>query len=323
MPATVLVSPSARSGLRAVLIIAAVIALLIPIVASVAYGASRLDYTKVESSQDLPAETTDFRFDLDTGASISVRTDDVAAPAVTLTGTGPRDNVPQLRVDEIDGASVISIEDKPTFENAKLELTVPRATSKDTNIDFAGGLGEVGVTGEFNEVKANADAGSIDLNGTFDRVQTSTQWGQTEFRGTFGTIEAKSEVGTIDGTDLRVRDRLDVQTTTGTIDFDLSNDMVPTAGISLSADEGTVDLQLPRLELVKDNMTAATANDGDDAEVKDLFYRIDAKSDQGQVDLAKDLEKYKSGKDSKEAEGKAIIPVSVTTDTGAVSIDQN
>lgn len=326
MPATVLVSPSARTGLRAVLIIAAVIALLIPVVASVAYGASRLNYTKVESSEDLPVGTTDVRFDLDTGAAVVVRTEDVAAPSVALTGTGPRDNVPQLQVDEINGKSVISIDDKPTFENARLVLTVPTATSPETNLDFAGGLGTVAVAGEFNEVTANTDAGSIELNGTFDRVQTSTEWGQTEFKGTYGTIEAKSEVGTVDGSDLRVRDRLDATTTTGAIDVELAAETVPTAGISLNAEEGKIDLQLPRLDLVKENMTAEAANGGEGSgggEVKDLFYRINAKSNNGSVDIAKDLEKYEAAKNSPDAEGKAIIPVTVSADTGAISIEQN
>lgn len=62
MPATVLVNQSARTGLRAVLVIAAAIVLLIPIAISVAHGASRLDYTKVESSEQLAASARDVRF---------------------------------------------------------------------------------------------------------------------------------------------------------------------------------------------------------------------------------------------------------------------
>ena len=49
MPATVLVNQSARTGLRAVLVIAAAIFLLVPIAISVAHGASRLKTTCASS----------------------------------------------------------------------------------------------------------------------------------------------------------------------------------------------------------------------------------------------------------------------------------
>ncbi|RAE88489.1 hypothetical protein DN545_40770, partial [Burkholderia multivorans] len=108
MPATVLVNQSARTGLRAVLVIAAAIVLLIPIAISVAHGASRLDYTKVESSEQLAASARDVRFSLDTGASITVRTTDADTATVTMTGVGPRDDVPKLRVEETNGESVVT-----------------------------------------------------------------------------------------------------------------------------------------------------------------------------------------------------------------------
>ena len=330
MPATVLVNQSARTGLRAVLVIAAAIFLLVPIAISVAHGASRLDYTKVESSEELSASARDIRFSLDTGASIKVRTTDADTATVTLTGVGPRDDVPQLRVDEVNGESVVTVDDKKVFENARIDVAVPKATSKDTNLNFDGGLGEVDVLGEFNDVKADTDAGSISLNGDFQQVQTTTDWGQTRLKGSFGSIEVKSDVGTLEGSDLKVRDRVDATTSTGSIDLDFSNEMVPASGITAKADEGRIDIRLPRLDLVKEHMSAEAAgpDDGregsdDGAEVKDLFYRINATSNQGSVDLAKDLEKYDASKDPKDAEGKAIIPVSVTADTGAITIDQN
>ena len=331
MPATVLVNQSARTGLRAVLVIAAAIVLLIPIAISVAHGASRLDYTKVESSEQLAASARDVRFSLDTGASITVRTTDADTATVTMTGVGPRDDVPKLRVEETNGESVVTVDDRKVFENARIAVAIPKATSKDTNLTFAGGLGEVDVRGEFNDVKADTDAGSVSLEGDFEKVQTTTDWGQTRFKGSFGSIEAKSDVGTLEGTDLKVRDRVDATTSTGSIDLDFSNEMVPTSGITVKADEGKIDLRLPRLDLVKEHMSAEAAGpddgrDGSDdggAEVKDLFYRINATSNQGSVDLAKDLEKYDASKDPKDAEGKAVIPVSVTADTGAITIDQN
>ena len=306
MPATVLVNQSARTGLRAVLVIAAAIVLLIPIAISVAHGASRLDYTKVESSEQLAASARDVRFSLDTGASITVRTTDADTATVTMTGVGPRDDVPKLRVEETNGESVVTVDDRKVFENARIDVAIPKATSKDTNLTFAGGLGAVDVRGEVTD-------------------------GQTRLKGSFGSIEAKSDVGTLEGTDLKVRDRVDATTSTGSIDLDFSNEMVPTSGITVKADEGKIDLRLPRLDLVKEHMSAEAAgpDDGrdgsadDGAEVKDLFYRINATSNQGSVDLAKDLEKYDASKDPKDAEGKAVIPVSVTADTGAITIDQN
>ncbi|GAA3841846.1 hypothetical protein KACC15558_24260 [Brevibacterium ammoniilyticum] len=325
MPATVRVSPSARSGLRAVLIIAAAVLLLIPLAVTVANATSRLSFTKLETSEELPASTRDIRVSLDTGADVAVRTGDVRTPEVTLTGVGPRDNLPQLRVDDSEGTSTISVDDVTSFEKARLQVTVPQPTSKDTNLEFSGGLGDTSVVGEYNEVRAETEGSSITLDGTFNRVQTTTQWGQTTLKGTYGTVEAKSDTGTIDGSDLRVRERIDATSSAGSISFDFSNDMVPAAGITAKSDEGTIDLRLPRLELVKANMTRPDGDDqnASDAEAGELFYQITAKSNQGRVDLKKDLEKYDATKNSKDAEGKTVIPVSATSDQGAVTIDQN
>lgn len=325
MPATVLVSEPVRTGLRAVLVIAAAVVLLIPLAVSVAYGTSRLNYTRVETSETLPASTRDLQFTVDTGASISVRSADAPAPTVTLTGVGPRDEVPTLQIDTADGQSVISVEDQNSFENAALEVTVPAAASKDTNLGFDTGFGAIDVAGEYNEVTAETSAGAIALDGTFARVQATTDWGQTDLSGTFGTVEMKSGAGALEGSDLRVRERIDATTSMGSIDLDFSNDMAPTSGISAKTDDGAIDLRLPRLDLVQANIAAEANGSGAAPEDvgQDFIYRINANANQGSVELAKDLEQYDAAKNSPDAEGKTVIPVSATADTGAVTIDQN
>ena len=106
-------------------------------------------------------------------------------------------------------------------------------------------------------------------------------------------------------------DRIDVVSSTGTVDLDFTNQAMPTGGIIAKTEEGSIDMRVPNLKLTSEELD------------EDFFYRINATSNQGSVDLAKDLEKYDASKDPKDAEGKAIIPVSVTADTGAITIDQN
>ena len=69
--------------------------------------------------------------------------------------------------------------------------------------------------------------------------------------------------------------------------------------------------------------TEAKEGDGETEEVEDFFYRINAKSNDGSVDLASDLDEYDAAKNPQEAEGKKLVPVSATADTGMVTITQN
>ncbi|MDN5594830.1 MAG: hypothetical protein ACTMKZ_06460, partial [Brevibacterium aurantiacum] len=160
-----------------------------------------------------------------------------------------------------------------------------------------------------------------------ETLQTATDYGMTQLSGTFDTIESKTGVGTLNGSNLNVRDHVDAVTSTGTIDLDFTNDMVPMSGIVAKADEGTIDIRLPRLDLAQERMAAEAAaskdDDGSAADAKDLFYRINANSNEGSVDLAKDVKKYDAARSSKDAEGKTIIPVSASTDMGTITIEQN
>lgn len=332
MPATVHVSPSARTSLRAIIVIAAVVALLVPITISVAHGASRLNYANYEHSEPLSAGMKNLSLALDTSAEVVIKTSDVGEPTVTLAGTAPRDKTPKLDVRETGDSSEVSVDGQHNFENARVEVALPAQLAKGLKLDLAGGFGTLNITGDYKEIIAKTDGGSVDVDATADRLQTSTDYGETSLTGTFGTIESKTKVGTIDGTDLRVRDHVDAVTSAGSIDLDLSNDMVPVAGIVAKTDTGTIDLSLPRLKLAQENMAAeATASKSGDeksgdeksGDAKDLFYRINANSQQGSVDLAQELKKYDASKSAADAKGKTVIPVSVSADTGAITIEQN
>ncbi|MGO3330991.1 hypothetical protein [Brevibacterium aurantiacum] len=327
MPATVHVSESTRASMRVIITIAALVVLLVPIAFSVAHGASRLNYTNLEVTKKLPTSTKDLNFVLDTGASIVVKTTDTTEPSVRLTATGPRDETPKLQVRGSDNAATVSVDDHKHLEKSRIEVLLPAETSKDMKLDFNGGYGGINISGDYQEIVAKTDGGAVEVSGSAETLQTATDYGMTQLSGTFGTIESKTGVGTLDGMNLNVRDHVDAVTSTGSIDLDFSNDMVPMSGIVAKADEGTIDLRLPRLDLAQERMAAEAAaskdDDGSAADAKDLFYRINANSNEGSVDLAKDVKKYDAARSSKDAEGKTIIPVSASTDMGTITIEQN
>lgn len=327
MPATVHVSESTRASMRVIITIAALVVLLVPIAFSVAHGASRLNYAKLDVTKKLPTSTKDLNFVLDTGASIVVKTTDTTEPSVRLTATGPRDETPKLQVRGSDNAATVSVDDHKHLEKSRIEVLLPAETSKDMKLDFNGGYGGINISGNYQEIVAKTDGGAVEVSGSAETLQTATDYGMTQLSGTFGTIESKTGVGTLDGMNLNVRDHVDAVTSTGSIDLDFSNDMVPMSGIVAKADEGTIDLRLPRLGLAQEKMAAeAAASKDDDAssdDAKDFFYRINANSNQGSVDLAKDLKKYDASRNSKDVDGKTVIPIAVSADTGAITIEQN
>ncbi|MDN5806189.1 MAG: hypothetical protein L0L36_11860 [Brevibacterium sp.] len=327
MPATVHVSESTRTSLRVIITIAALVVLLVPIAFSVAHGASRLNYTKLEVTKPLPAAVKDVSFVLDTSASVRVKTADTDQPSVRLSATGPRGETPKLQVRGSGDSSTVSIDEHRKLEDSRIEVILPAATSKEMKLDFNGGFGAIDIAGDYQEIVAKTEGGAVNVNGSADTLQTSTDYGMTRLSGTFGTIESKTGVGMLEGSNLNVRDHIDAVTSTGTVNLDFSNDMVPMSGIVAKAEEGSIDIRLPRLDLAQKNMAAeAAASQGDESSADDaeeLFYRINANSNQGSVDLAKDLKKYDGSHRAQDAEGKTVIPVSVSADTGTISIEQN
>lgn len=328
MPATVRISESARTSLRAIIIIAAAVILLIPIAFSVAHGASRLNYGSTEMSEPLPETLTDLSLDLKSGASVVVKTTDDEDPSVKFTATGPRNKTPGFNVDTTGDATSVKVADKEKFENTKIEFTIPRDQAHKVKLDFSGDYGTFDIAGDYREIIAGTDGGAIDIDGSAERVETSTDWGATDLSGSFGTIDARTDVGSLDGSDLTVRKRVDAVTSTGTVDLEFTDDAVPEAGISAKTEEGTIDLRLPNLDLAQEKANAKSAGQKSgsagaaDAE-ENLIYRISANSTEGSVDLADELKKYDASKNSKGEDGKKVIPVSATADTGQVTIRQN
>lgn len=326
MPATVHVSESTRASMRVIITIAALVVLLVPIAFSVAHGASRLNYAKLDVTKPLSTSVTDLKFLLDTTASVTVKTTETDEPTVRLTATGPRDEAPTPQVREAEDSSTVSVDDQRNLENAQIEVTLPAKISKEMKLDFNGGYGAIEVVGDYQEIVAKTDGGAVDVSGSAERLQTSTDYGMTDLSGTFDTIESKTGVGTLNGSNLNVRDHVDAVTSTGTIDLDFTNDMVPMSGIVAKADEGTIDIRLPRLTWPRrgwpprpplPRMTMAVP----------LTPRIcstaSTRTRMGSVDLAKDVKKYDAARSSKDAEGKTIIPVSASTDMGTITIEQN
>ncbi|MGC2939498.1 MULTISPECIES: DUF4097 family beta strand repeat-containing protein [unclassified Brevibacterium] len=311
MPATVRISESARLGLRTVLIILAVVVLLVPVIVTAAHGASRLHYGKLESSQPLPATMKELKVGLAMGASVDVRTDDDTDPTIKLNATGPRDAAPDLTVDSNGGVAEVALDEARKLENTRITVTVPTKTARDLKLILDSNYGTFDVDGDYAEIIADTDGGALFVAGSADRIRTSTDWGATSLEGTFGTVEAKTGVGAIDGENLTVTDRLDAVTSTGTLDLAFTDEAVPSGGISAKTEEGSIDLQLPNLRL---------ANEKSD---DDFVYRINAKSNDGSVDLASDLKKFDVSEDPKDAEDKTLVPISATADTGMVTVNQN
>ncbi|WP_209324049.1 DUF4097 family beta strand repeat-containing protein [Brevibacterium renqingii] len=325
MPATVRISESARLGLRTVLIILAAVVLLVPIVVTTAHGASRLDYGRIETDEALPKAMKKLKMTLDNGAAVEIRTAEVDAPSVKLTATGPRDSSPGLKVRTGADAAEVAVDNRQKLENTQVTVTVPTAESADLELELDSNYGTFDVAGDFAGVTANTGGGALHVNGSADHVRTSTDWGATYLRGTFGAVESKTGVGALEGEDLTVRDRLEAMTSTGTLDLDFTNEAIPSGGIAAKTDEGSIELRLPNLALAQENMAAEAAADGGQKKEKpeEFFYRINAKSNDGSVDLAQDLDKYDVANDPKGAEGKTLVPVSATADAGMVTVNQN
>lgn len=328
MPATVRISESARTSLRAIIIIAAAVILLIPIAVSVAHGASRLNYGSTEMSEPLPLTLTDLSLDLDSGAAVVVKTSDDEDPSVTFMATGPRNRTPDFDVDTTGTATSVKVADEAKFENTRIEFTLPRKQARAVKLDFSGDYGTFDISGDYREIMAATDGGSISIDGSADRVQTSTDWGATALSGSFGTVDATTDVGSLDGSDLTVDKRVDAVASTGTVALEFTNDAVPDAGITAKTEEGTIELRLPNLDLAQEKATAEAAgskseNAGAAEAGEDLIYRISANSTDGSVDLSDELKKYDASENSKGEHGKKVIPVSATADTGQVTIRQN
>jgi len=324
MPATVRISETARLGLRSVLIILAAVVLLVPIIVTTAHGASRLDYGRIEANEALPEAMKELKMKLDGGAAVDIRAADVDEPTVKLTATGPRHSSPGLKVGGRGETAEVTVDDRTKRENTRITVTVPAADSEGLTLDFAGDYGTFDVDGDFAGITADTDGGTLNIDGSAEQVRTSTDWGATYLRGTFGTVESTTEVGALEGEELTIDDRIDAVTTTGTLELDFTNDTIPSGGIVAKTEEGPIELRLPNLEIAQENMTAeAKEGDGETDEVEDFFYRINAKSNDGSVDLASDLDRYDATKNPQEAEGKTLVPVSATADTGMVTINQN
>ena len=324
MPATVRISETARLGLRSVLIILAAVVLLVPIIVTTAHGASRLDYGRIEANEALPEAMKELKMKLDGGAAVDIKAADVDEPTVKLTATGPRHSSPGLKVGGRGETAEVTVDDRTKRENTRITVTVPAADSKDLTLDFAGDYGTFDVDGDFAGITADTDGGTLNIDGSAEQVRTSTDWGATYLRGTFGTVESTTEVGALEGEELTIDDRIDAVTTTGTLELDFTNDAIPSGGIIAKTEEGPIELRLPNLELAQKNMAAeAKEGDGETEETADFFYRISAKSNDGSVDLASDLDRYDAAKDPQEAEGKTLVPISATADTGMVTINQN
>jgi hypothetical protein len=311
MPATVRISESARLGLRTILIILAAVALLIPVAVTAVHGASRLHFGKFEASEPLSTTMKELKVNLTMGATVDVATDDDADPTVELSGTGPRDETPDLNVKSNGDTAEVVLGSEDRFENVKMTITVPTDIARDLKLNLDGSYGNFDVDGDYSDIVADTNGGALSVNGSADRLKSSTDWGATSFEGAFGTVESKTGVGAIDGENLTVDDHLHATTSTGTVDLDFTDDAVPAGGVTAKTEEGEIEMRLPNLGF---------ANDKAD---KDFFYRINAKSNDGSVDLASDLKKYDVSEDSKEAEGKTLVPISATADTGTVTVNQN
>lgn len=311
MPATVRISESARVGLRAVLIILAAVVLLVPVIVSTAQAASRLDYGRIESSEPLPKAMKELKIGLDSGGAVDIKTADVAEATVKLTGTGPRDSSANLEVDSRADTAEVAVKNGGKLENTRLTVTIPTSEAKDLALDFDGNYGRFDVTGDFAEINADTGGGTANVTGSAEKVRTTSDWGATYLDGDFGTVSAKTGVGAIEGENLTVSDRIDVVSSTGTVDLDFTDQAMPTGGIIAKTEEGSIDMRVPNLKLTSEELD------------KDFFYRINAKSNDGTVDLASDLKKYDVADDPKEAKGKILVPISATADTGTVTVNQN
>src|SRR5699024_3689539 len=82
---------------------------------------------------------------------------------------------------------------------------------------------------------------------------------------------------------------------------------IPSGGIVAKTEEGPIELSLPNLDIAQENMAAeAKEGDGETEEGEDFFYRINAKSNDGSVDLASDLDEYDAAKHPQDAEGQTL-----------------
>lgn len=311
MPATVRISESARLGLRAVLIILAAVVLLVPVVVSTAQGASRLDYGRIESSEPLPKAMKELKIGLDSGGAVDIKTADVAEATVKLTGTGPRDSSANLEVDSRADTAEVAVKNGGKLENTRLTVTIPTSEAKDLALDFDGNYGRFDVTADFAEINADTGGGTANVTGSAEKVRATSDWGATYLDGELGSVSAKTGVGAIEGENLTVSDRIDVVSSTGTVDLDFTNQAMPAGGIIAKTEEGSIDMRVPNLKLTSEELG------------EDFFYRINAKSNDGSVDLASDLKKYDVADDPNEAKGKTLVPVSATADTGTVTVNQN
>lgn len=346
MPATVLITESTRRTVRALLVIAAVVAVLIPLGIVTAQGASRLDYTRVDASETLPRGIEQLRLDLDTSAQVTVSTSDDASPDVTVTGVGPRAQSPSLDVRSTGVTTTVSVAENGELENSQVRITLPAADSKALSLQVSGGTGTVDIDGDFKDITTSSEAASVDIRGSAERLTATTDWGAVSLSGTYDSVVARSQSGDLGSHDLTAKDSVDVSAETGHIDLGLSNDSVPLAGITATTQDGDISVSLPRLEMIrrraataatsptdtssaaaegkdsaKDTTTAPTTDDANDSatSAKDLFYQINATSTEGTVDLARSLSHYDVAK-KPDLTGKTVVPITLTTNTGTVTI---
>lgn len=353
MPATVLITESTRRTVRTLLVIAAIVVVLIPLSLVTASGASRLGYTRVEASESLPGGIDELRLELDTGAPVTVSASRDAEPSITLTGVGPRAETPSLDIRSSGASTTVAVSETSYLENSQIQITLPSEDAKAMSLQIDGEAGSIDVDGEYKDITTSSDSASVTVHGSAERVTATTDWGGITVSGVYDSLDLRADTGTIDGYDLTVRDKVDASATIGEISLGFTNDSAPLSGISATTDEGAIDVSLPRLDMVERRMAAddsATptgraadgptgskddasadqkdgsepAGDGQDstASAKALVYQINAASSSGSVDVARSLRGYDVGRKA-DLTGKTVIPVTVTTDIGMVTVDQN
>lgn len=299
------VGSAPRSLMRVGVAVVGVLALLVPVSALAYTGVGLSTLVREVTTHDLPTDLEALTVDVHSATVEVTSRDDIVAPVVQHTYQGAETTVSPPEITSDEGTATIAIpraqrESRWWTPNVGMEDTVtielPSDQAQKMDLEVTSDFGFTDLDGEFNDVRVQTQAGAMVLNLDASTVDARTRTGFLDVSGAMENLTLEATAGYIDGSHLEVEETVSARTTTGGIELGFSETIVPVQGIEAHAKNGAVTVSLPREENLADqDMTG---------------YSVSASSSSGWTDIAV----------AQTPPGDGVIPVTVSSDSGAVDV---
>ncbi|MFB9775766.1 DUF4097 family beta strand repeat-containing protein [Brevibacterium otitidis] len=246
------VSSSARTGIRTVVAIVAVLAIVVPLSIGSVIFAEVVRTHQYTDLQSFAPTSDELLVDMPVGR-VEVVTGEVSEVEVAFEFVGTTEN-PSLSIDEDDQRTRISVEHAEETSRTSghydsfLSVTVPEKEAETMGVEVRSDLAALWLSGTFETVTASSGIGAIDASDlTTKKLSIDSGTGAISLDGRHEVVEVSSDLGAVNASDLVVTDQLSVDTESGLIDVSLDKATLPRSGVDLSTENGFIDLAVPRI----------------------------------------------------------------------------